>query len=125
MEKILIFALLLNVSHYLADYVFPSDEMIIAKKHGSPILPIFKHGLVNASFYIIISFFFCTFWFSVFVFLIEAVSHTLIDTWKGKMNMWFPTVEDKEKRPHYIIMGLDQLFHQAVIILIIYLYPTI
>jgi hypothetical protein len=46
----------------------------------------------------------------------QLITHFLIDVWKGKMNSWFPSLQSPANKWHWIIFGLDQLFHALVII---------
>jgi len=56
---------------------------------------------------------------ALLAFIIETVTHTLIDVMKGRINLWFPVVEDAGKPLYWTIMGADQLFHQAVLIFVV------
>lgn len=51
------------------------------------------------------------------LFLLQLFSHFLIDVWKGKMNVWVPSLTNPANVWMWIIFGLDQLFHQIIIIL--------
>jgi hypothetical protein len=58
---------------------------------------------------------------ALLVFAIETVTHSLIDILKGRINKWFPVVEDQTKALHWAVMGADQLLHQTVLIVIVFL----
>ena len=53
--------------------------------------------------------------------LIELISHFIIDIWKGRMNVWFPKLQNPATKLHWYIFGFDQFLHQLVIIFIVYL----
>jgi hypothetical protein len=93
--------------------------MIAAKRHGRPVFPIFCHALVNGVGYAMGALALQGWYFSLFVLIFEAISHTFFDTLKGRLTVWVPVTEDKTKLPYWIIMGLDQLCHQIVIALLL------
>lgn len=108
--------------HFLADYTqLSSPWMLKAKSIGSPLLPIFVHALVHAT--LMLSFM----WVLGFdnklilkLYLLQLISHFLIDVWKGKMNIWFPSVKNNMAYPHWILFGFDQFLHSVVIITMTY-----
>lgn len=93
--------------------------MLKAKATGEFGWPIFAHALVHASLMGIAISIYCNNWDVVFYsFLLQLLSHFLIDVWKGKMNVWFPKVMDTTKYPHWILFGFDQFLHAYFIIMI-------
>jgi hypothetical protein len=52
----------------------------------------------------------------IILLFIQLVSHFIIDTWKGKMNVWFPKLSDPTNVAHWTLFGFDQLLHTLVII---------
>lgn len=112
--------------HFLADFTWLStDKMLKAKKHGTPLYPIFVHAYyhmtLTALFMMVFSWFFKMEGY-VFIYsnLFLLITHFIIDVWKGKMNVWFPKLEDPNNKLHWVVFGLDQYLHALVIILISY-----
>ena len=121
MNLLLLFCLL--AAHFLADYTpLSTPAMLAAKKHGRPFHPIFDHGMWQG-----IVMFLVMVCFGVplaplcFLFAAQVWSHALIDTMKGRLTFYFPnTVGNMANKWFWIVMGADQLLHQAVIILMVY-----
>ena len=110
--------------HFLADYTHLSTSwMLNAKRTGTPLFPIFVHAMTHAGLMAIVLRFHLgspdSFWeFTVFdkCVLLQLVSHFLIDVWKGKMNVWFPLLQNPANKWHWVVFGFDQLLHAIVII---------
>ena len=108
--------------HFLADYTHLSTNwMLTAKRIGSPWFPIFTHALIHAQ----------LMWFVLWLYDIDAVTigmlyvfqlctHFLIDTLKGKMNVWFTSLQNPANKWHWIVFGGDQFLHALVIILMVH-----
>jgi len=110
----------LFICHFLADYTHLSTSwMLNAKRLGKPLFPIFTHALVHASLMTLFLSFFTKYLFILFLF--QLITHFLIDTLKGKMNVWFPSLNSPANKWHWIIFGFDQLLHSLVIISMYYL----
>lgn len=110
----------LFICHFLADFTHLSTSwMLDAKKLGKPLIPILTHALVHALLmFIVISLFFNFEYYKVVnMCFLQFVSHSLIDTWKGRMNGWFPSLQSPANKFHWIIFGFDQLLHIFVIII--------
>jgi Protein of unknown function (DUF3307) len=110
----------LFLAHYFANYTHLSTPyMLNAKKIGTPLLPIFLHAAVHAVLMALITACF-GFSFSIVckVFLIELITHFIIDVLKGKMNVWFPKLQNPTYKGHWYIFGADQLAHSLVLIYI-------
>ena len=108
----------LFICHFFADYTHLSTTwMLNAKRFGKPLFPIFIHAYIHM------------FIMGVFLSLIglknelyflmpfQLVTHFLIDTLKGKMNVWFPSLQSPANKWHWFVFGFDQLLHAVVIIL--------
>lgn len=115
--------ILFNICHFLGDYTHLSmPYMLKAKATGSPWLPIFHHSWIHA---VLMCGATCiitpdkNMW--CFVTGIQLLSHFIIDTLKGKCNVWFPHLKDISKYPHWYVFGLDQFAHQLVIITLAYM----
>lgn len=107
--------------HWLADFTWLSRPfMLKAKSSGTPLWPIFIHAFIHACFMGLVLFCFLTppdtqmMWTKLFLF--QLFSHFFIDILKGKMNVWFPSLRDNTKYPHWVVFGFDQLLHAIVII---------
>jgi hypothetical protein len=114
----------LFVCHFLADYTHLSTSwMLNAKRLGKPLFPIFMHALNHAS---LMSIFLIAYYrfdilgmidnhsFSVITF--QLITHFFIDVGKGRMNGWFPTLQNPANKWHWVMFGFDQLLHAIVVI---------
>jgi hypothetical protein len=124
MEKFLLLVILLNLVHWLADYTpISTPWMLSAKRHGKPIFPIFVHGLIHAVLMTcVIGFLRAPTDIMIILFVLQLATHTIFDTLKGRLALWFPKTADNTKSPYWIIMGADQFLHQIVIAIMAYIY---
>ena len=113
--------LALNLAHFLGDFTPLNKWFIQAKRYGSPVYLVAGHGLVNGALYGLTILLFVNWEAALYAFVIETVTHTLIDVLKGHANRRFPIVENANKQIYWTMMGFDQLLHQMVLILIVYL----
>ena len=90
--------------------------MLKAKRLGTPLFPIFHHALVHATLQLLILKFIVDVELAFIAFLIQLTTHFLIDVWKGRMNGWFPKLQDPMNPYHWYIFGFDQFLHQLVLI---------
>jgi len=114
-----IILLSLFFSHFICDFTYLSTNwMLDAKRFGKPLYPIFIHSTVHAvgQLLILSLLFGITGQKLMILFLIQLISHFLIDTWKGKMNGWLPILQSPSNKEHWIIFGFDQFLHAVVII---------
>jgi hypothetical protein len=105
--------------HLLADYTHLSTAwMINAKRLGKPLYPILFHAKVHAilmgAFIKIIGFGWET---VIILYTFQLAAHFLIDVWKGRMNGWFPSLQNPANKWHWVMFGTDQFLHAIVIIL--------
>jgi len=116
------FVIVLMLCHWAADYTHLSTSwMLNAKKLGFPLIPILAHATVHAVLMGVASLFFClNFSFLWKIFLFQLLTHFCIDVWKGKMNAWFPSLQNPMNKYHWYIFGIDQLLHNVAIICIYY-----
>ena len=115
---LLIFLLL--ICHYLCDFTPLSNSwMLKAKQFGKPFFPILIHAFMHASFMLIVLLFFIDPILALKLAAFQWTTHFLIDVWKGRMNNWFPILQDNTKKYYWIIFGFDQLLHQSVILLMV------
>jgi hypothetical protein len=114
--------ILLFTCHWLADYTHLSTSfMLDAKRLGKPLAPILLHAWVHATlmFLVLIPFIGLTsnIWT---LFLFQLGTHFVIDTWKGRMNGWFPLLQSPANKWHWVVFGFDQLLHAIVIITMVH-----
>lgn len=109
----------LSICHWLADYTHLSTAwMLDAKRLGKPLYPIFTHAFIHASLMLMLLLAFGINGFELAaLFSFQLVTHFVIDVWKGKMNVWFPSLQSSANKWHWVVFGLDQLMHAIVIIL--------
>lgn len=113
--------LFLLLCHYLADFCLTSPAMIRAKVDGRNPWPILLHAGIHAGLVSICLLFWQTPWKTLLLLvLLELVSHFLIDTAKGRLTARFPALADMQRKPYWMLYGLDQLLHLMVLVLIWY-----
>ncbi len=109
--------------HFLADYTHLSTPtMLAAKKLGTPIRPIYNHATMHGILMLM------AMWLLTsgdnhlicFLALFQIGTHFLIDVWKGKMNKWFPSLQNPANKWHWIVFGFDQFLHAVVIITMVH-----
>lgn len=113
--------ILLFACHFLCDFTHLSTNwMLAAKRFGKPLFPIFIHASVHAMLMSLVLLFFIGHtdtW--VYLVLFQWSTHFLIDVWKGKMNYWFPELQNPANKWHWIVFGFDQFLHAIVIIIMV------
>lgn len=112
--------------HYITDFTkLSTPNMLSAKRFGTPLLPIWYHGLIHATLMTIyLSIFTKNIPFLCTMFLLECITHFSIDVLKGKCNKWFPIVQSPSNVEHWNLFGFDQFLHQLVIVIIYFLTIT-
>ncbi len=109
----------LFLSHYLADFCFTTRSMIVAKSDGRTLFPIILHASIHAFLMgICLIIFGTTIPLLLGLFLLEFISHFVIDTTKGRLTHAYPKLADNHQKPYWIVYGMDQLLHQLIIIAI-------
>ena len=127
MTTVIILFIVLNFCHFLADYTpLSTKEMLAAKRFGKPIAPIFIHALTHTALMGVAILIFTNYGtqHSIsggIVLLIQAISHTVIDILKGRFAKWIPITADNTQKWYWMVMGFDQLSHQTIIALMIYI----
>lgn len=106
--------------HFLADFTPLSTAwMLNAKRLGKPLGPIFTHAFIHASLMLVALR--CAYGISgqlsCFLFVFQLLSHFGIDTLKGRMNGWFPSLQSPANKLHWVVFGADQFLHAVVIII--------
>lgn len=105
--------------HYLGDFTHLSRPyMLKAKAVGKPLRPILDHAAIHAVLMGALVWIMCGPGPAVLVFIIELVTHFLIDVLKGRLNVWYPKLANPATPWHWYVFGVDQLLHILVIILI-------
>jgi len=119
MKTFILILICFQISHFIFDFVFRTNSMIEAKKFSKPIFPIIEHAILHAfSFYLIGSMFKFPFEINFTIYLIEFVSHFLIDYFKGFINRFNSITNDVSKSMFWTLFGFDQFLHQIIIIII-------
>lgn len=112
--------LLLNICHLLADFTWLStSKMLNAKKFGTPLLPILLHAGVHGILQTIVVWTYTGgYWqLALLIGIIQTITHFIIDIWKGRMNGWFPILQQNTNYWYWSVFGIDQYLHQAILIL--------
>jgi len=101
------------VKHFVADFILQTKWMAVGKFKLFPnnMLPLLVHSLIHAT----ITFIFIN---MHILFIIELVSHFIIDLSKVLVSRKY-NINDKE---YWWLLGLDQMLHYFIYILMIYLY---
>ena len=107
----------LLVCHYLADFCLTTPAMIRAKADGRDVWSIMLHAGVHALLIGACLLFWGVVWESLLLFmLVEFVSHFLIDTIKGRLTARFSALGDQQRKPYWMLFGLDQLLHLLIVV---------
>jgi len=112
-------AALLTV-HFLGDFTPLSRPwMLKAKSRGWPPVPIAVHALVHAFLTTLVFLVYNVRGFGILLqlFLLIFVTHFVFDTLKGLLAAGVPATADVNRQAHWVAFGIDQLFHQLVIII--------
>lgn len=125
--------IILLFCHWAADYTHLSMPfMLQAKRTGKPLGPIFLHaavhGLLMLYAYAIYDLFtpaatnlldsVHSLYVMSMIFPIQTFSHFAIDVWKGRMNVWFPSLTNPANVFHWWVFGLDQMLHILILVLL-------
>ncbi len=103
--------------HFLGDFTHLSTNwMLRAKRLGTPLLPILAHAGVHTTLFFIATFYLHGLDKAILSAQIQLPTHFIIDVLKGKMNYWFPSLQDTSNKFHWLLFGFDQYLHQIVII---------
>jgi hypothetical protein len=105
--------------HFLADFTHLAPLwMQKAKRIGYPYLPIFAHAAVHATLmgaFLV----YAGAENSIELAIYQLLAHFAIDVWKGKMNVWFPSLQSQTNIWHWVTFGFDQFLHAIVIVLMV------
>ncbi len=112
---------MLMVCHYLADFtVLSTGWMLKAKQFGKPLYPILAHASVHALLMGFVMLLFVDFNVAFRLFGIQLLAHFSFDTLKGRLNGWYPSLQDNTKRGYWMVLGFDQFLHHATILFMVY-----
>lgn len=112
---------ILYICHYIADFQLTTSKMIEAKANGGKYLPIMQHAGIHALLMAVCLVLFGVKWqTTILLFLLQFVSHFLIDMGKGRINKFYPTTADVSQKIYWQLYGFDQLMHSFVIITMCY-----
>lgn len=91
--------------------------MLAAKKFGKPLKPIFDHAAVHGTIAGLLV------WVNTGDFIkgvlalsIMTLSHFGIDVLKGKMNVWYPSLQNPANVFHWWVFGGDQTLHILILV---------
>jgi len=116
-HELIIVALL--VCHWIGDFTHLSRPwMLSAKRFGKPVGPIAVHALVHALLMAMACLVLVNEQAGALAFAIQFPTHLAIDILKGRLNGWFPALQDPTKYPHWYVFGADQFAHCMVILCI-------
>jgi len=115
--------LVLFLCHTLADYTPLSTAwMLNAKRFGKPLLPILAHAAVHTLLMgIALILLGCEPYKIGCCMFLQLATHFGIDVLKGRINGWFPTVQNPANKIHWAVFGFDQYLHAVVIITMVYI----
>ncbi len=114
--------IVLNICHWMGDYTHLSTSwMLSAKRFGKPYFPILVHALVHSLLFFLAIWVLHDFEKALLAASIQLPTHFLIDVMKGKLNVWFPKLQEITNKYHWWVFGIDQMLHHLVIILTAYL----
>lgn len=118
--------IVLIASHYLADFQLTTAEMIAAKTHGEPLMPILNHAAIHATLIILCLLAFSQPWLQVWILgFTELITHFMIDLLKGRLTKRYTILADNSKKPFWQLYGIDQMLHLLVIVGIWYAAITL
>ena len=106
--------------HWLADFTWLSTTwMLNAKRLGKPLFPIFAHAAVHAwiMFLALLLMGYKDPKMIFTLYIIQLATHFVIDVWKGRMNGWFPALQNPANKWNWVVFGFDQFLHALVILL--------
>jgi hypothetical protein len=111
--------LVLFFCHFLADYTPLSDaKMLAAKRFGRPFTPILAHGFTHGALMgVAMIYLGVDQILAIMLALGQTWSHAGIDVLKGRLNARYATLQSPANVVHWVVFGLDQYAHTAIIIL--------
>lgn len=120
--KIVQILIALNLCHFLGDYTHLSTNwMLSAIRLGKPLFPILVHAFAHSVLMFTAVWIILDIYMAIVAFCIQLPTHFLIDVLKGRMNGWFPKLQDHSNKFFWYLFGFDQVMHALVIILTSYL----
>lgn len=121
MTNVVLLLIALLVCHYLADFCLTMPVMIRAKANGRNSWPILLHAGIHAGLVGLCLLVWGVSWkLLLMLAFVELVSHFLIDTTKGRLTAYYSILANMQKKPYWMLYGLDQLLHLLVIVIIWY-----
>lgn len=108
--------------HYLADFCLTWPALIRSKADGRNVWPILLHAVVHS-----VLMGGCLLVFgvnmelSLWLMLLEVVTHFVIDFGKAAVSVKVPLLADVKQKAYWVLFGLDQLLHQLVVVVIWYM----
>lgn len=114
-NEIIILFILFEIKHFLADFILQFPYMYKNKGQTKGwVGPLFDHAALHAIFTMAITMFVNPLW-CIPLALLDLITHFIIDRWKATRK-----AEVTDER-FWIYLGIDQMLHHIVMIIIIYL----
>ena len=112
----------LIICHYLADFCLTWPALIRSKADGRNVWPILLHAVLHAVLMgACLLVFGVNVELSLWLMLLEVVTHFVIDFGKAAVSVKVPLLADVKQKAYWVLFGLDQLLHQLVVVVIWYM----
>ena len=113
--------IVLLICHYLADFCLTWPALIRSKADGRNVWPILLHAVLHAVLMgACLLVFGVNVELSLWLMLLEVVTHFVIDFGKAAVSVKVPLLADVKQKAYWVLFGLDQLLHQLVVVVIWY-----
>ncbi len=114
--------IVLLICHYLADFCLTWPALIRSKADGRNVWPILLHAVLHAVLMgACLLVFGVNVELSLWLMLLEVVTHFVIDFGKAAVSVKVPLLADVKQKAYWVLFGLDQLLHQLVVVVIWYM----
>lgn len=114
--------IVLLICHYLADFCLTWLALIRSKADGRNVWPILLHAVLHAVLMgACLLVFGVNVELSLWLMLLEVVTHFVIDFGKAAVSVKVPLLADVKQKAYWVLFGLDQLLHQLVVVVIWYM----
>ena len=111
--------IVLLICHYLADFCLTWPALIRSKADGRNVWPILLHAVLHAVLMgACLLVFGVNVELSLWLMLLEVVTHFVIDFGKAAVSVKVPLLADVKQKAYWVLFGLDQLLHQLVVVVI-------
>jgi hypothetical protein len=105
----------------LADFCLTWPALIRSKADGRNVWPILLHAVLHAVLMgACLLVFGVNVELSLWLMLLEVVTHFVIDFGKAAVSVKVPLLADVKQKAYWVLFGFDQLLHQLVVVVIWY-----